>query len=348
MIDWSECNDRIKDLSFPLNSDSHASYLDGVNAKFDCYKSLIKKLILNNNSLDDSLLKDITDSCKRIIDSINLYHQGKAGDAYSKLFDSKENILEPNLCDYLDKNTYLFRMRISKETLDKNIDMFHIPFDKRSNVESQRYSIAGVPCIYLGSSNFLCWYELNKPNFNNLYSSSFKTKRKLKFLDVSQDLSFIKKSSLTIDKITTSLKFYPIIIACNFRTRTSNAKFNDEYIIPNLLLQKVLLDNSINGIKFMSVKYCNNQYREKLLNYVLPPKVVTNNNHCKELIGFFSVTHPASFPVLMYGPTTGGVVAYQSVEGHDAESALLTIYDQTVFGKTDSITKDLPHFDMPT
>jgi hypothetical protein len=55
----------------------------------------------------------------------------------------------------------LYRMRENKAlTASGQIDrkqIFHVPFEKRRLVQNQRYSIAGLPCLYFGSSLWICW-----------------------------------------------------------------------------------------------------------------------------------------------------------------------------------------------
>lgn len=341
-IDWTGTEDMIKQLSFPLASDAHESYYKALEEVFISYKSLVKILIENNKTLDNLLIELIVKNCQVILDCISLYHEGKAGISYHNLNEILIDLSKSVLLDSLENQSHLFRMRVSTENIRNTEDIFHIPFDKRHLVDSQRYSIAGLPCLYLGSSNFISWYELNKPDFHSLYTSSFKLTQKINFLDISNDLSFIK-DFVSQTELTNSLKFYPISLACNFSTKYFHAKFNDEYIIPNLLLQWVLNSDEYNGIKYLSVKYYNNSYRNKLLNYVLPPKDTSGQKYCKELSRMFIISKPASFAVLMHGPNLGEVEAFQTIQGTDAESALLKIYDRTVFWRTEEIAKNLPH-----
>lgn len=55
-----------------------------------------------------------------------------------------------------------FKARIGNANFSKK-DMLHIPFNKRELIKTQRFSISGVPCLYLGTTSYVCWLEMNKP-----------------------------------------------------------------------------------------------------------------------------------------------------------------------------------------
>lgn len=40
----------------------------------------------------------------------------------------------------------------------------HTPYDMISQIGSNRFSIPGQPCLYLGSSSYDCWLEMGKPS----------------------------------------------------------------------------------------------------------------------------------------------------------------------------------------
>lgn len=65
-----------------------------------------------------------------------------------------------------------FRARISKEPLTYK-DMWHIPFKQRSKVSTERFSMPGIPCLYLATSSYGCWLEMNKPPYDEFWVSSF-------------------------------------------------------------------------------------------------------------------------------------------------------------------------------
>ncbi|NLK96566.1 MAG: hypothetical protein GX272_00585 [Epulopiscium sp.] len=93
-------------------------------------------------------------------------------------FDNSINIYE-------NVNKYLYKGIVEdwSKTLDREY-MLHIPFDKREIVKAQRFSIPGVPCLYLGQSLFIVWEELNRPSLNNLFVSRFELDEETKVLDL--------------------------------------------------------------------------------------------------------------------------------------------------------------------
>ena len=56
---------------------------------------------------------------------------------------------------------YRIRSDRSEFKIPDRGDIFHVPFEKRRLVGNQRYSIAGLPCLYLRSSLWICWEELD-------------------------------------------------------------------------------------------------------------------------------------------------------------------------------------------
>jgi hypothetical protein len=62
-------------------------------------------------------------------------------------------------------------------------DIFHIPFEKRQLVASQRYSIPGLPSLHLASSLWIAWEEFDRPDLASIHASRFEGKGDLKVLD---------------------------------------------------------------------------------------------------------------------------------------------------------------------
>ena len=118
-----------------------------------------------------------------MIKSVKKYNEGSPSQAYNAFSDGIA-LLEPYLYFRIrervkyPENIYLFRVRASRNKYLSKKEIFHIPFEERGKVNNQRFSIDGFPCLYLGSSIYVCWEELNRPNFDNLFISKFKLKTK--------------------------------------------------------------------------------------------------------------------------------------------------------------------------
>jgi len=92
--------------------------------------------------------------CDSIKDTLKKYLDGHPYEAYSiikteleKLKPLLEQLWIPKVSDI--ETNRIYRMRLGcNEDLTRG-DIFHVPYDKRHKVATQRYSIPGLPCLYL-------------------------------------------------------------------------------------------------------------------------------------------------------------------------------------------------------
>lgn len=94
--------------------------------------------------------------------------------AFEKIKDIMEKLIEKPLNIYAKTLWYedfwreedslkLYRMRSVDEVKEYEIeDIFHIPYNLRAKISSNRYSISGYPSLYLSTSLELCKQELKK------------------------------------------------------------------------------------------------------------------------------------------------------------------------------------------
>lgn len=324
----------------PIEVSRNNDLISDFSSKCEKFKNCLKEYIDNNNDLlarrVKSRLKVIESMQEGIINCLECYLSGDIKSAY----DSFEEMLEPDFISRHIKNICvplsticsakkpLFRVRKSERPLSTRKDIFHIPFSQRHLVRAQRYSVAGLPCLYLGTSLYICWREMDKPDFDKLYISSFVTdseddeslllnfsadflyQTKLFFpkMTVSSSVSFSESHSKEEFSTATMLSYlavWPLIIACNYLKKYSDASFIQEYIIPNLLMQWIsrdINDYNIVGIAYRSTKLPANADSDKGVNVVLPPKVryedMKDNEFCTELSALFHCTPPVSWQVL--------------------------------------------------
>ena len=131
----------------------------------------------------------------------------------------------------VSQDVCLYRMRpTEKHELFNENGMSHIPFNLAHNTSNERYSICGLPSLYLASSVYGCWIEMNCPRIETVNVALFLPKEETKFLD----LCYPDENESYDDKYLTLL---PIIVACDMAVKYPNANYKYEYTIPQLILE---------------------------------------------------------------------------------------------------------------
>ena len=123
----------------------------------------------------------------------------------------------------------------------KAIDLFHLPYHLREMSSTARYSIPGYPCLYLGSSLYVCWEELRKKSLCEYTAVGIKCKKSVSLLDLRLERNFFSKRDCIAYLI-----FLPFIIACSMQVNNDDYSFKPEYILPQLILHLVLLNHPRN------------------------------------------------------------------------------------------------------
>lgn len=152
-----------------------------------------------------------------------------------------------------------FKGRVAVEDIDK-VGMLHIPFNKRGLITTQRFSMAGVPCLYLATTSLGCWLELNMPQLELFQIASYKIPNDLKILNmcISQHTINGSAGGGYVDEIEykatcTLIELFPLVCATSFQVLEMNRSFRSEYIISQLLMQ-VVNELGIDGVAYLSKK----------------------------------------------------------------------------------------------
>ena len=165
-------------------------------------------------------------------------------------------------CEAQINEVRFFRARLVNEYgyyYAKN--MFHIPLEERSKASAERYSIPGLPCLYLGNTSYVCWAELGRPSTDKIaiapvvvddgveifnLSVSVGDMRALKEdvfeNELEREKEFVKKSKLLL-----------LMMAASFVVTEENRSFKSEYIIPQLIMLSVRRHN-LAGVTYYSTK----------------------------------------------------------------------------------------------
>lgn len=291
------------DLIPPFHSDS-LSYTDALCKILKEYVEFVKQ----NVTSDSYIIRKIQNLNSSILLAIADIKRANSQEAYIRICKFiEEEINSINLPIYtLRNNVPLIRLRYSESDLLYRKDIFHIPESMRHKVSQQRYSITGVPCLYLSGCAFTAWLELNKPNFSNLWCGGFRANREINVLDLAIRIDSILNEKDNLGKII----IYPLVIATSFSTKYPQSPFREEYIISNILLQAIINCSKLNGIRYFSTKISNyhHQYAWMAANYVLPARNF-EGEYDKELLSSFILTYPQPCSALIHSPNIGGLCA---------------------------------------
>lgn len=287
-------------------------------------------------------LKDIKRVCGLLIKVINHYLNGFPAKAYSSFKCAMDLLMRNPLRIYNKSVMEQFKTTDSRHTSDDDLDLFrivsvqdnkpysrirvfHTPYNMRSKVSTSRYSIAGYPSLYLGTSLSLCCEEINiNPLHSFALASKFKLERTLEythtnirvielgvkpqdFLNVEYDNRIYQRriSKDLLDNSTVKsayLFWYPLIASCSYIRVDKKDPFAAEYIIPQLLMQWVRNEicsnntddyNQLVGIRYFSCASL--KASDMGFNYVFP----TSGNqksaelpYCSVLAKAFRLTNP--------------------------------------------------------
>lgn len=291
----------IKDLIPPFHSEK-TSYIDSLTKCLENYTAFVK----NHTKTDNYIIAKIKDLNENILSAIADIKNANTLNAYNRInkfiHDEFNNLDLPTY--KLSLNKPLIRLRYSEEDLKYRKDIFHIPFSQRYNVSQQRYSIPGVPCLYLSGCAFTAWLELNKPNFSNLWCAGYRANKDLNVLDCAIRLD----SFLNEENNGGKLLFYPFVISTSFATKYPNKPFKEEYIISNILLQAIQSLKKFDGIRYFSTKISNyNADYSWMASNIVLPALSQEGEYDKQLSKSIYLTLPQPCSTLIHSPNIGDV-----------------------------------------
>ena len=294
---------KISDPIFSLNKlyikNCEEDFLFHVKSYFKMYESFLRK---------EQVPERIIEQVRRFTSNINRclleYYAGQHNAASCWFFEAMCCIDYKDILHPINEDTF-YRARKNDTGIFPKEEMFHIPFEKRYLVSTQRYSYPGLPCLYLASSADLCCDEINCHD-NNLNIAIIK-KGNLKEIYI-LDLFFFDCydfQNLSLKEFEKFIKFWPLVACCSFvYSDCAEMKFRPDYIIPQLLLEYIIdkkteynlqgIDMEIDGIRYHTVKtnFWSDDKRlgkSMFINYVFPALSVAESGVCNILGSCFSV-----------------------------------------------------------
>lgn len=290
----------------PSASTPAQQFLHHFSNRLQQYYVLIQETTLLTEAERNDLLDHIAHINQKLIESVELTYAGRPAKAYECI---------SQIADRIQANTRkiqagqsFYRMRKVEDSKEKrtidHVGMFHIPFSLRSIVLTQRYSMPGYPCLYLGETSFACWEELGRPNLDSCMVSRVENTEPFVVWDLR--VPDIREWEESKQQFINSLKRFPLVIACTFRTFNERAAFKPEYIVPQLLLELLQDNKEIHGIEYTSIHWEREPDeassrpmlnlgidKSYYSNIVIPVQNVTfGTEHCPELCRIFRITDP--------------------------------------------------------
>lgn len=249
--------------------------------------------------------------CDLVLQAMGEYFQGFPHRAYTTI-DRAIQSAQPHfdrLCSPHDLSAslkFLYRARTGSAVPLTKGQLFHIPFDERDKVGPQRYSVPGLPCLYLGGSLYICWEELQRPDLHRLHVSRFAAvdNAGLRVLDfgyrpalmaamIADNLATINAGGSLADFALAYGVCWPLLAACSIRVKERDEPFKPEYVIPHLILQWITNTKKLDGVRYFSVnldKYYNDPMA--CANFVFPVQSSAPAGYCTRLRKAFEMSEP--------------------------------------------------------
>lgn len=185
-------------------------------------------------------------------------------------------------------------------------DLFHIPFEKRNLVAPQRFSVIGVPMLYLGSTVYVCWEELGRPPLHELWASAFRIREpnKARVLNLAYRPGYFaellelagnpgSRSDIAALSVAGAV-VWPLLASCTFQVAEEGA-FKVEHVVPQLLMSWLAETEEYIGVRYFSTHVRTPAAMFASINFVFPSRDISQTGHCTKLAGLFEMTEPVSW-----------------------------------------------------
>ena len=264
--------------------------LNDYNEYYDEFRKVtynIHKRICDSNSVTEASFRD--DFAKQynklrqdLLEVYRYYVKGDVLRASTKMSNIffRRKYYNKKFCEYFltsEENVTLYRARKDKELIKKPDDllnqMFHIAFIKREKVGNCRFSVSGLPCLYLDSSIKCCRKELGAETIDELTICTYHHMDYFPYYD----LTLNDEDIVDFNQLKIYLLKSLIIQAISFRVypeKESKPNFTPHYVISQLLTAAVVA-NGIKSkqpqcIRYRSVKFLEDHHQ---YNYVFIPQI---------------------------------------------------------------------------
>lgn len=335
---WNAYRDRnIKVTRLPIRVETNAEYEKDIKTKLEEFICAIKKPAF---AYDKNLLCDVSKNVCRVM---NIFRELKDGNRVAARTLLK-NFLKPFIeegfmVNELDKSyafrgiapyqelhsvssdkgykknlstrLTFFRMRVkdigTPMAIENPGDIVHLPYRSAHSATEMRYSKAGSPCLYLGTTSWICAKECQwDKGSQELYGSVFvpnEEGKKLKILNlaISQHLingihheHFVADRELRLELQRAMIRIYPLVLSMSYTVEDNDRKMKYEYMISQCLMD-VIHDLGIDGIAYLSAQGEDEFQYPHGVNLALPAYDISEAQQYSKYCHKFDISKPVKF-----------------------------------------------------
>lgn len=244
-----------------------------------------------------SALDDIDSTWKIIRQLLSAFLRGNQLDALKKT----NMMMQSMSYDNIGPGLPLYKCRENNRLFHfTKKEMFHIPYDKRCLVGNQRFSLSGLPCLYLGGSSYICWEELGRKDFGTSNFCGYSLQKTIKVFDLLIPESISKLSQI---------KRIVLALLCSLSASREDL-FKPEYILPQCILHSLIFrsfyshnrfcvryysSHFLNGdADYFKADFDNPAFLPRYVNYVFPAASSKTDGYNEELHGYLKQTETVS------------------------------------------------------
>lgn len=299
-----------ENYKFPKKLSKDNEYYSAVLQFMDI---LIKDL--RENDIEETFI-DIAVEYKKIFKDVLLnFYSGNivcAYDIINKLIEEYKNnrIIFSKLSKSYSFNYYVienkkwdnflfYRARIGDISNENKEDVLkHTPFDMISKIGSNRFSIPGQPCLYLGSTSYDCWIEMGKPDDREFNVGCILLNRDYEIINLSTDiwifLGAIERLKEQADK-EMMFQSYLLSQVTSYCINEDNRNFKSEYVLSQLITL-ACKSNDIDGISYISKRVSINEFGHNIcMNLALFIPYEQGVKYSKNMLSEMKIGNPINY-----------------------------------------------------
>ena len=340
------------------------SFSRDLHALFDQYVAQVQRMTGNDYATqlvrsEEPKINQLAQDLLSVLDDLLRGQPSGARLKLERAIHGVQPYFDGFLSNPIDGNTVGVLYRIRNASYAGAVDrskIFHPPFEKRHRVGTQRFSIPGVPMLYLGSTLYVCWEELGRPDLSKLWVAAFKLRdgQNVRLLDFAYRpgyMSQLLESALLPQNRTDIAHFvasyaiiWPLVAASTFQVPDRSVPFVVEYAIPQLLMSWIAETDDVDGARYFSARGdIPPAASQASVNYVLTASDYQEDGFSAHLSDLFEFTQPVSWDyVEAVGTQTTPLVrnrfntVLRLVEGHGVP------YEGTAFARMEACLDLLP------